>query len=124
MVDCNLLDVLTLRFLSDASECSISDFTFTLFEDDWALPFLNPELSAYLGTFAEHLLPVLLILGLASRPAAVGLLIMTLTIQFLIYPTWAVWWGTHILWVFPLLYIIVRGPGALSLDHLIQRQFK
>lgn len=58
----------------------------------------------------------LLILGFLTRPAAVGLLLMTLVIQIFVVPTG---WPTHLLWAGPLVYLIARGPGAVSLDRAL-----
>jgi putative oxidoreductase len=69
-----------------------------------------------MATVAEHVLPVLLLAGLASRLSALGLMVMTLVIQLFVYPEG---WPEHILWFALLLLIVARGPGALSLDHLI-----
>ena len=60
--------------------------------------------------------PVLLVIGLASRLSALGLFGMTMVIQLFVFPDG---WPEHILWVGLLLLIFARGPGALSLDHLI-----
>jgi putative oxidoreductase len=69
-----------------------------------------------MATTAEHVLPVLLLAGLASRLSALGLMVMTLVIQLFVYPDG---WPEHVLWFALLLLIVARGPGALSLDHLI-----
>ncbi len=98
---------------------SLKSSTFYLFEHEYALPVIPPELAAYLATFAEHSLPVLLWLGLGTRFAALGLLGMTLVIQTFVYPEA---WVTHGLWASGLLYLVLRGPGVVSLDHLIARR--
>jgi putative oxidoreductase len=95
---------------------TIKDNTFFLFREEYKVPLLPPDVAAYATTIAEHVFPVLLVLGLASRLSALGLIIMTLIIQLFVYPEA---WPTHILWFAPLLLILARGPGALSLDHLI-----
>lgn len=100
---------------------SIKDSTFFLFEHEYALPIIDPVLAAYMATFAEHVFPVLLVLGLASRFSAAALLVMTLTIQIFVYPGAYV---LHSLWAAALLIIIARGPGVLSLDHLIRQKFR
>ena len=97
----------------------ISDNTFYLFAEEYKVPLLPPDLAAYLSTVAEHVFPVLLLIGLASRLSALALLGMTAVIQLFVYPTG---WPEHILWATALLVIIARGPGALSLDHLIWRK--
>jgi putative oxidoreductase len=68
---------------------------------------------------AEHVFPVLLIIGLASRLSATALLLMTLVIEIFVYPEQ---WPEHTVWATALVYLIARGPGVLSLDHLIRRK--
>lgn len=94
----------------------IREATFFLFRDEYKVPLLPPDLEAYLATAAEHVFPVLLVIGLASRLSAVGLFGMTMVIQLFVFPDG---WPEHILWIGLLLLIIARGPGALSLDHLL-----
>jgi putative oxidoreductase len=76
-----------------------------------------PGLMAFAAGSAEILLPVLLVLGLASRLAAFGLLLMTLVIQL----TVPAGWPLHITWAAMALGVMAWGPGRLSLDHLIAR---
>jgi putative oxidoreductase len=94
----------------------IKDNTFFLFREEYKVPLLPPDLAAHLATIAEHVLPVLLVIGLASRLSALGLMAMALVIQLFVYPDG---WPEHILWFALLLLIVARGPGAVSLDHLI-----
>jgi putative oxidoreductase len=94
----------------------IKDSTWFLFEHEYALPLIPFQLAAVMATVAEHLLPVLLILGLLTRLSALGLLAMTIVIQVFVYPGA---WILHGLWAAPLLAVAVRGPGRWSLDHLI-----
>ncbi len=94
---------------------SIKDSTWFLFEHEYALPLIPHELAAVMATVAEHLLPVLLVLGLFTRLSALGLLGMTAVIQIFVYPDA---WMTHGLWAAPLLAVVARGPGAWSVDHL------
>lgn len=95
---------------------SVREETFYLFREEYKVPLLPPDLAAYLSTIGEHVFPVLLILGLASRLSALGLFGMTLVIQLFVVPGG---WPEHILWFALLLGIIARGPGAVSLDHLV-----
>jgi len=95
---------------------AIKPSTWFLFEHEYALPLIPPHLAAVGATLAEHLLPVLLVLGLMTRGAAVGLLGMTVVIQVFVYPGA---WATHGLWAACLLALIAKGPGALSLDALL-----
>lgn len=94
----------------------IREETFILFREEYKVPLLPPDLAAYLSTCAEHVFPVLLVIGLASRLSALGLLGMTMVIQLFVFPDG---WPEHILWISLLLTIVARGPGALSLDHLL-----
>jgi putative oxidoreductase len=94
----------------------IKDNTFFLFSEEYKVPLLPPDVAAYLATTAEHVFPILLIVGLASRLSALGLIAMTAVIQLFVYPDG---WPDHILWFALLLVILSRGPGAISLDHLI-----
>ncbi|WP_269714779.1 DoxX family protein [Caulobacter sp. NIBR2454] len=89
--------------------------TFVLFESEYALPLIAPDLAARAATYAEHLFPILLVLGLLTRPAAGALLVMTLVIQIFVYPDA---WPTHLTWCGLLLPLIGRGGGAWSLDRL------
>jgi putative oxidoreductase len=100
----------------------IRDSAFTLFAEEYKVPVLPSGLSTYLATFAEHLLPVLLFLGLASRFSALGLIGMTTVIQIFVYRD--AWWTVHAYWLGLLLVIVAQGPGALSLDHLIARSWR
>ena len=93
---------------------AMKDSTYFLFEHEYALPFISPVLAAWLATIAEHIFPVLLVLGLFTRFSALALLIMTLVIQVFVYPQA---WITHGLWATAFLILIARGPGWLSLDR-------
>ncbi|RZI59523.1 MAG: DoxX family protein [Rubrivivax sp.] len=93
---------------------TLTDTTFLLFKQDYALPLIPPELAAYLATTAEHVLPILLVLGLFTRVAALGVLGMTAVIQTFVYPSG---WPTHLSWAAPMLYLLGRGPGRWSLDR-------
>ncbi len=95
---------------------SIREETFYLFREEYKVPLLPPDLAAYLSTIGEHVFPVLLVLGFASRLSALGLFGMTMVIQLFVVPGG---WPEHILWLSLLTLIIARGPGAISLDHLI-----
>ena len=96
---------------------TITPSTRYLFAEEYRLPLLAPDLAAHLATYSEHLLPILLVLGLATRPAAAGLLFMTLVIQVVVEPGG---WPFHLLWAGPLAYLIARGPGAISLDRVLK----
>lgn len=103
--------------VTEGSLFEISDSTRYLFENDYAAVPLPAEIAAPLATLGEHLFPVLLVIGLATRLSAVALLAMTLVIQIFVYPQ--AWWTTHMLWAALAAVLIVRGGGVLSLDTLI-----
>lgn len=100
---------------------SLKNSTFFLFEHEYALPIIDPAFAAYMATIAEHVFPVMLVIGLATRYAALSLLIMTAVIQFFVYPEA---WVTHGLWAVALAYVMARGPGMFSLDALIARRYR
>ncbi len=100
-------------------DCKITSTTYSLFKDQWQVPLLPYEVSAVLATVGEHVFPALLFIGLGSRFAAGGLLVMTIVIQVFVYPNA---WPTHTVWAACLLYIIARGPGLFSLDHFIRQK--
>ena len=95
---------------------SIREETFYLFREEYKVPLLPPDLAAYLSTIGEHIFPVLLFVGLASRLSALALFGMTMVIQLFVVPGG---WPEHILWLSLLLLIIARGPGSISLDQLV-----
>lgn len=106
--------------VEDGSMLTLSDTTFFLFQEEYAGVPLPSEMAAYTATWAEHLFPILLVIGFATRLSALALLGMTLVIQIFVYPE--AWWSVHILWVAMALHLITRGPGVLSLDHLLWRR--
>jgi putative oxidoreductase len=104
---------------------SLSPAAEYLFEDEFKLhifgqayDFPLPTAVAYLDSVAEIVLPVLLVVGLATRFSAVGVLVMTGVIQLVVPEGWA---NFHLPWAALALAIIALGPGALSLDHLLEQ---
>lgn len=97
----------------------LSDSAVALFADEYKLPFIAPALAAPMAALAEHVLPILLLVGLATRLSALGLLVMTLVIQVFVYPDA---YPTHGTWAAVLLYLMARGPGVLSIDHWLARR--
>jgi putative oxidoreductase len=95
---------------------TVSDTAYTLFREDYKVPLFPPEIAAHLATYAEHLFPVLLVLGLCTRLSAAALLGMTAVIQIFVYPDA---WPTHLSWAALMLYLIGRGAGPVSLDRLL-----
>lgn len=99
---------------------AIRSATFALFADEYKLPFLSPNVAAYVTTAMEFMLPLLLVLGFLTRLSALGLLAMTIIIQIFVYPD--AWWTAHAYWFALLIVLIARGPGAISLDCLVFRK--
>jgi putative oxidoreductase len=96
---------------------TITDSARDLFQTEYRLPLLPPEVAVHLATYAEHLLPVLLLVGLFTRCAALGLFGMTLVIEVFVYPDA---WPTHLSWAAILLPLIAYGAGRLSLDRALR----
>lgn len=101
----------------DGSWLTIDDTQYYLFED-FHLP-VSPEIAVPVTAYAEFLLPILVAAGLLTRLSALGLLAMTLVIQFLIFPE--AWWPTHSLWAAMALVLVSRGGGLFALDALLVR---
>jgi len=103
-------------FRSGMNKLESFNTAIALFRDEYRLPLLPPDIAAYIGTTIELTAPVLLVLGVFARLGAAALLVMTLTIQFLVYPEN---WPEHLMWASILAYVLSRGPGALSIDRLV-----
>jgi len=102
----------------------LNDVAVLLFSSEFKLhlpggpyPFPAPGVVAFASGSAEILLPVLLVLGLGTRFAALGLLAMTAVIQLTVPEGWPV----HLTWAAMALAIMAWGPGRLSLDHVLAR---
>ena len=98
----------------------LADSAVALFRVEYKVPLIPPELAAPLAATAEHLLPVLILIGLATRLSALGLLAMTAVIQIFVYPGA---YPSHGVWAAALLYLVAMGPGALSIDHWLARRY-
>lgn len=88
--------------------------TIALFREEYALPLVSPAVAAAAAMGAELVLPPLLLAGLLTRPAALGLLAMTTTIQIFVYPAA---FDTHGLWAVALLLLLRHGPGRFALGR-------
>lgn len=103
--------------IEEGTLLSISDQAYFLFEYEYTGLPLPPALATPLTTGAEHLFPLLLVLGLFTRLSALALLVMTLVIQLFVYPE--AWWQTHIVWVAMAAVLVSRGGGPFALDTLL-----
>lgn len=94
--------------------------TIALFTDEYNVPILPPEIAAYMATAAELALPVLLVLGLMTPLAALGLFAMTLVIELFVYP------GTteHYYWLLLTAILMTHGSGKLGGDFWLLRKFR
>ena len=92
-----------------------------LFQNEYQLPLIDPTIVAYASAFSEHFFPILLVIGLATRFSALALLFMTAVVEIFVYPGA---WPTHGVWATCFLVVIARGPGLLSVDHLIARKYR
>lgn len=99
------------------------DTTVALFENEYQVPLLPPEIAAYLGTAAELTLPVFIALGLGGRLAAIALFVFNI-VAVIAYPDLSpAGLKDHQLWGLILLVVALHGPGKLSVDHFIRRRF-
>lgn len=113
--------VANVFFKSGLTKISNWDSTLSLFENEYQVPLLSPELAAYLGTAAELGLPILLALGLGTRFAALALFVFNV-IAVISYPDLSpAGLNEHIYWGLLMLVTIVHGGGKLALDGWIER---
>jgi putative oxidoreductase len=113
------LAVATVFWNSAMTKLASWETAVALFTDEYHVPVLPPELAAYMAVSIELTTPVLLVIGLATRPAAAVLLGMTTIIEVFVYPQA---WPTHIQWAAMLLVLLARGAGKFSIDWLIRRR--
>ena len=97
----------------------VKSTTFFLFKEEYKVPVIPPEILAYLATYQELVGAVLLVIGLATRLTALAFIGMVAVIQVFVYPQG---WPDHSLWFALLFLLVARGPGAISVDHLIWRR--
>ncbi|MGQ3100798.1 MAG: DoxX family protein [Sphingopyxis solisilvae] len=100
----------------EGSILQIDPIQYDLFASEFSGLPLDPVIAVPLTTYAEHLFPVLLLFGLATRLSAAALLVMTLAIQIFVFPD--AWWPVHSLWAAMAAILIVRGGGLFALDRI------
>jgi putative oxidoreductase len=112
--------IAAIFFMSGRTKVSgfltITQGTYALFRDEYKIPVIPPEIAAHIAAYSEHFFPLLLVLGLFTRGAALALLGMTTVIEVFVYPDA---WPTHLSWAGLLLYMLARGGGRLSLDQVL-----
>jgi putative oxidoreductase len=114
------LAVATVFWNSGMTKLANWDAALALFADEYKLPLLPPEIAAYIAATIELTMPVFLVVGLLTRPAAAVLLRMVTVIEIFVYPEA---WPTHMQWGAMLLVLLCRGAGKLSLDQVMWRHF-
>ena len=107
-------------FHSDMLKYNSWKFAAKLFEDEHKVLLLDPTLAARFAILNELVFPVFLFLGLATRLATLLLLGIVFVIEVFVYP---LAWPEHLMWASILAFLLTHGPGVLSLEHLIERQF-
>ena len=103
----------------EGSLLQIDPVQYDLFASEFSGLPLDPAIAVPLTTYAEHLFPILLLLGLTTRLSAGALLVMTLVIQLFVFPD--AWWPVHSLWAAMAAILIVRGGGLFALDAVAAR---
>ena len=117
------LFVASVFFKAGLTKIASWSTTLALAEYEYAVPLLPPEVAAWLAAAAELSLPVLLVLGLGTRLAALALFVFNI-IAVISYPDLGeVGLKDHQYWGLLLLVTLFHGPGKLSLDHVIRRRF-
>lgn len=115
------LGVASVFFLSGRTKVDgilhITDGTYALFESEYHVPLLPPDIAAHAATYSEHLFSILLVLGLFTRVSALAFLGMTAVIEIFVYPDA---WPTHLSWAGLLLPLLARGSGRFGLDRLFR----
>ncbi|MDO8953951.1 MAG: DoxX family protein [Gammaproteobacteria bacterium] len=119
--------VAKIFLLSGLSKITDWDTTIVLFKDQYSVPFMNPVIAAYIGTFAEFFLPVVLVFGLGGRFFIFLFFLYNLfcavSFHFLWTPAGASGLDDHITWGILLMMLMFHGSGRLSLDHLIHKRW-
>jgi putative oxidoreductase len=116
--------VASVFFKSGLTKITTWSSTISLFENEYSVPLLPPEIAAFLGTGVELLFPVLLVIGLGTRFSAFVIFVFNI-IAVVSYPDLGdVGLRDHQTWGLLLLVTLLHGPGKLSLDHLVARRLR
>jgi putative oxidoreductase len=98
--------------------------TLQLFENEYAVPFLSPTVAAWAGTCGEVVLPILLLVGLASRFSAAGLFVLNAVAAFSYPDISQAGLKDHVLWAWWSGWLVCLGAGRASLDHVLARSHR
>ena len=111
------LSVASVFFKSGHSKILSWDTTLLLFANEYHVPALSPATAAALSASFELGCSTLIAVGLLTRLATLPLLGMVFVIQTFVYPAN---WVEHLTWAAMLVFILTRGPGAISVDRLLK----
>lgn len=118
------LYVAQVFFMSGLTKIQSWSSTLSLFEYEYNVPVIPPQIAAYMATAGELILPVMLVLGLFSRPAALGLFVLNV-VAAISYPDISIAGEKdHIIWGAMLAVIFAFGPGTLSIDKVLSNRWK
>lgn len=107
-------------FASGLTKLRDWESTLFLFEEEYAVPFINFELAAWLGTAGELILPVLLVLGLLGRFSAIGLSVVNIVAVISLEAIAPAAYTLHVLWGLLLALSVIWGSGAISVDRFLK----
>jgi len=115
--------VANVFFQSGLTKIESFDTALMLFEDEYAVPLLSPVFAAYIGTVAELILPIMLVIGLGGRLVPLGLFLFNI-VAAISYPDLSsAGIQDHIIWGLMLLVLIANGSGWLSVDNIIKNKW-
>jgi len=118
------LYVAQVFFMSGLTKIQSWSSTLSLFEYEYNVPVIPPEIAAYMATAGELVLPVMLVLGFFSRPAALALFILNVVAAISYPDISAAGMNDHIIWGTMLAVVFAFGPGALSIDKILSNRWK
>lgn len=111
-------------FRSGLTKISDWDTTLFLFSDEYQVPLLSPAVAAVMGTTAELVLPVLILLGLGTRFAAAGLSILNVVAVLSVEDMPVAAFQQHVFWGSVLMGLLLWGAGRWSIDHCLWPRLK
>jgi putative oxidoreductase len=117
------LFVARVFFLSGLTKLRDWETTVALFTDEYHVPLLSPDIAAFAGTAGEIVLPVLLVLGLGGRFAALGLSVMNVVAVLSVPDMPEAAFALHVFWGSLLAGLVLWGPGRWSVDAVIGPRF-